>query len=120
MTVKPASAYTVDQHFEKCDPAVKAAYEAIMKSASKLGPVITDPKKTSIHLVRSTAFAGIATRKTALILTLKSDSDLRSDRIFKRERTSANRWHLEIRIENPGQVDRELAGWIKKAYSLAE
>ncbi|MEP6635448.1 MAG: DUF5655 domain-containing protein [Acidobacteriota bacterium] len=78
-----------------------------------------EAKKTSIHLVRKTAFAGVATRKTALILTLKSDSDLKSKRVSKREQSSAHRWHLEVKLETPEQVDQELVGWIKKAYELS-
>lgn len=109
----------VDEHFEGKLPEVRATYAAILKAAKKLGPVEEDPKKTSIHLNRKTAFAGIATRKTALILTLKSDTDIRSARIAKSERTSTNRWHAEVRLERPTQVDRELLGWLKKAYDLA-
>jgi hypothetical protein len=87
--------------------------------SGKLGPYKEEAKKTSIHLVRRTAFAGIATRKTALILTLKSDRDLKSKRIAKREQASANRWHLEIRLEEPDQIDTELVLWLTKAYELA-
>lgn len=115
----PSIVHNVAQHFDKSELAVRATYEQILKAARKLGPLTEEAKKTSIHLVRKTAFAGVATRKTALILTLKSDTDLASKRIVKREQTSANRWHLEVRLESPDQVDRELSGWLKKAYDLA-
>jgi hypothetical protein len=78
-----------------------------------------EAKKTSIHLVRKSAFAGVATRKTALILTLKSDSNNTNKRISKREQASAHRWHLEIKLEAPEQVDREIRAWLEKAYELA-
>jgi hypothetical protein len=32
---------------------------------------------------------------------------------------SANRWHLEIRLEDPDQVDRELTSWLADAMRLA-
>lgn len=115
-----STAHTVQEHFDKCSPAVSATYARILEASGKLGPFTQEPKKTSIHLVRRTAFAGIATRKTALILTLKSDTDRKSKRILKREQASANRWHLEIRLEEPGQIDRELVAWLKRAYELAE
>ncbi|MEP6742689.1 MAG: DUF5655 domain-containing protein [bacterium] len=111
--------HSVGEHFEKRDPSVRATYNAILQTAKKLGPVKEDPKKTSIHLVRKTAFAGIATRKTALILTLKSDSDITSKRIARREQASANRWHLEIKLNAPEQVDKEIVAWLKKSYQLA-
>jgi uncharacterized protein DUF5655 len=110
--------HTVSEHFDNRAPEVKATYAAILKAAKKLGPVSEEAKKTSIHLVRKTAFAGVATRKTALVLTLKSDSDV-AKRIARREQASTHRWHLEIKLEKPDQVDRELVGWLKKAYQLA-
>jgi hypothetical protein len=117
MTAK--NGHTVREHFENRAPEVRETYSRILKTARKLGPVAEDPKKTSIHLVRNTAFAGVATRKTALILTLKSATDLASDRISKREQVSANRWHLEVRLESPAEVDREIARWIEKSYALS-
>lgn len=111
--------HTVKEHFANRAPEVKATYAAILKAAKKLGPVNEEAKKTSIHLVRKSAFAGVATRKTALILTLKSDSDIASKRIARREQASAHRWHLEIKLETPEQVDREIIQWLERAYALA-
>src|SRR6185369_2420892 len=114
-----STSHTVQEHFDKCSPAVTATYSRILEAAGHLGPFHQEAKKTSIHLVRKTAFAGIATRKTALILTLKSASDIRSPRINRREQASANRWHVEIRLEHPAEVDREVAAWLQRAYDLA-
>lgn len=112
--------HTVAQHFERSEPHVQAVYDKILKAARAIGPVGEDPKKTSIHLTRRTAFAGIATRKSALILTLKSATDIDDERIIKHEQASANRWHLEVRLEQPRDVDTTVTGWIKTAYALAE
>jgi hypothetical protein len=111
--------HTVAEHFEKRAPEVEATYAAILKAAKKFGPVKEEAKRTSIHLVRKSAFAGVATRRTALILTLKSDADVTNKRIHKREQASAHRWHLETRLETPEQVDREIVAWLRKAYELA-
>jgi hypothetical protein len=64
-------------------------------------------------------FAGVTPRKDALILTIKSDTDIRSKRFFKRQQASARRWHLEIRLDDPKQVDRELKSWLKDAMELS-
>lgn len=109
----------VKSHFAKSDPAVLATYQRLLEAARTLGPVAEDAKKTSIHLVRHTAFAGVATRRSSLILTLKSAQDIRSPRIEKREQTSAHRWHLDIRLEKPADVDRQLTTWLNTAYELA-
>jgi hypothetical protein len=112
--------HEVSQHFAKASPDVRATYDRILAAARKWGPVEEGPKKTSIHLNRSTAFAGVATRKNALILTVKSKTDLESNRVSKHERASANRWHLEIRLTDPKQVDAELLGWLRASYDMSE
>src|SRR5262245_42801204 len=109
---------TVKAHFAKSEPAVLATYGRLLETARTLGPVREDPKKTSIHLVRQTAFAGIATRRSSLVLTLKSAKDIRSPRIMKREQASAHRWHVEVRLEKPADVDRQLTTWLSAAYEL--
>jgi uncharacterized protein DUF5655 len=98
---------------------VRAIYGRILQAVSRLGPFTEDPKKTSIHLVRQTAFAGIATRKTALLLTLKAERDIRSPRVSGHEQASKNRWHLVVRLSDPAEVDAELLGWLREAYALA-
>lgn len=110
---------TVQQHFARSAPEVKATYQRLLAVTRGFGPVSEDPKKTSIHLVRRIAFAGVATRRTALMLTLKSDVDIPNSRIERHEQASANRWHLIVRLASPDDVDRTLTRWLKAAYELA-
>ena len=111
---------TVADHFSGRSTQVRDIYQEIVNASSALGPVVEDPKKTSIHLNRRTAFAGIQTRKDALILTLKSDCDVKDRRVHKTEQTSANRWHLEVKIVAPEEVDDQIRQWLKAAYELAQ
>lgn len=115
----PDSGFTVKSHFEDKEPAVRHIYDRLLISAEKFGPVREDPKKTSIHLVHNTAFAGVATRKSAIILTVKSDRKLSNPRIHKSEQTSANRFHHEVKLTSPADVDSELVKWLKDAYALS-
>jgi len=114
-----ANVTVVNPHFAKCDPDVQLTYRRILEVARALGPVAEESKKTSIHLVARTAFAGVATRRSALILTLKSAKDIRSPRIEKREQVSAHRWHVQIRLAKPSDVNRQLTTWLRAAYALA-
>ena len=98
---------------------MKATYAALLKAAKRLGPFQEDPKKTSIHLNRKSAFAGVATRKDALILTLKSQSDLDGPSVVKREQVSAHRWHIELRLASPRDVDATVREWLAAAYELS-
>jgi hypothetical protein len=114
-----ANGFLVETHFAGKDAVVRQIYDALLKHSRKFGPVTEDPKKTSIHLVNKTAFAGVATRRNALVLTLKSDRDLDSARIHKSEQTSARRFHHEVKLTTVAEVNNELIGWLKDGYTLS-
>jgi hypothetical protein len=115
----PPNGFTVKSHFEGKDAAVRQIYDRLLKATVKFGPVAEEPKKTSIHLVNKTAFAGIATRRSAMVLTIKSDRKISNPRIHKSEQTSAQRFHHEVKLASPAEVDSELVRWLKDAYELS-
>ena len=101
-------------------PAQRRIYKRLLAAANAIGPFKEDPKKTSIHLTRKSAFAGVATCKDALLVTIKADADIRSRRIVKHQHASATRWYLDVRLERPKDVDRELKSWLADAMRLAD
>lgn len=111
--------YTVESHFEGRSPLVRAIYDTVLETARGFGPFTEVPKKTSIHLDRRTAFAGIQTRKEFLILTVKSPVELFDPRIGKREHLSANRWYFEIKLHAPDDVDERISGWLRGGYEIS-
>jgi len=111
--------FSVSQHFENKDPVVKSIYERILKESRKFGEVIEEPKKTSIHLVHKSAFAGVTTRKNALILNIKSAAPIKHARIAKSEQLSASRFHQAVKLTSPDEVDSTLIGWLKDAYTIS-
>ena len=115
----PTNGFTVRSHFEGKDAAVRQIYDRLLKATEKFGRVAEEAKKTSIHLMNKTAFAGVATRKSALELTIKSDRKLSRPRIHKSEQTSAKRFHHEMKLASPAEVDSELVKWLKDAYALS-
>lgn len=111
---------TADEHFEGRPQKLRTLYDRLVSMAGKFGPVEQDPKQTSIHLNRRTAFAGVAVRKDCIVLTVKADSPIASPRIFKSEQTSAKRFHHEVKLALVKDVDAELRDWLKAAYALSE
>ena len=101
-------------------PPALALYKKLLAALKPLGKFEEEVKKTSIHLVRKTAFAGVAPRKEYLLLTIKSDKLIRSVRIKKSEQTSKSRWHVEVKLESASDIDKELLGWLRSAYALSE
>jgi hypothetical protein len=105
--------------FAKSEPIVEKTYAAILKAVSKFGPVQADAKKTSIHLVAKTGFAGVHPRKSAILLNIRSGTPIKSKRIRKVEQVSANRYHNEMLLAAPSEVDAEVVGWLKAAHALS-
>jgi len=112
--------YSVSDHFVNKDPSVRALYERLVSLLRTFGPIEVDPKKTSIHLNRKSALAGVETRRNYLLLNIKSDHQIKSPRIEKAEQVSAKRFHHKVRISSPEDLDAELKTWLKEAYLLSE
>ena len=106
--------FTSKSHLERKDAVVPQIYDRILKSSRKFGGVAEEPKQTSIHLVNRTAFAGVAKRKSAIILTMKSDHKLSSPRIHKSEPTWAKRFHHEVKLASLADIDAELVKRLKR------
>lgn len=119
MSTSPVN-FTVESHFTDKSPVVREIYNRLIKALRKIGPVTEEPKKTSIHLVHGSALAGVSTRKDALWLNIRLDHKIASPRINKMEQVSAKRFHNELKLTSPDEVDAELAGWLKEAYHLGD
>jgi len=115
-----AETYSVGDHFVNKDPSVRALYDQLVSLLRTFGPVEEDPKKTSIHLNRKSALAGVETRKNYFLLNVKSDHPIRSPRIEKAEQVSSKRFHHKVRISSLKDFDEELKAWLKEAYALSE
>jgi len=101
-------------------PASQSTYAKVVAEIGKLGPFEVEEKKTSLHLSHGRAFAGVHPRATGIILNLVLDSPLKNARVHKCEQVSANRHHVEFKLEDPAQIDAQLVGWMKKAYSITD
>src|SRR6266568_7621916 len=93
------------------DDVVQAIYTRLLEALRSLGPFQEEPKKSSIHLVRTVGFAGVHPRKSYLYLNLRTDHPIESTRITKAEQVSKNRYHNELKLTSPDEIDEELLGW---------
>jgi hypothetical protein len=105
--------------FAKSEPQVEKTYAAILKAVSKFGDIRAEEKKTSIHICAKTGFAGVHPRKSAVLLNIRSATPIKSERIRKLEKVSANRFHNEMLLASPKEVDAEVIAWLKAAYALS-
>jgi Domain of unknown function (DUF5655) len=109
---------SVDSLFTGKDPVVRQIYDRIVHELEGIGPFAEEPRKTSIHLVHTVAFAGIHPRKSALILSLRTDRPVDNPRVVRSEQVSANRWHIEFKLTDPSDVDEEVRTCLAEAVAL--
>jgi Domain of unknown function (DUF5655) len=95
-----AETYSVADHFVNKDPLVGELYDQLVSLLRAFGSVEEDPKKTSIHLNRKSALAGVETHKNYLLLNMKADHPIKSPRIEKAEQISSKRFHQKVRISS--------------------
>jgi len=112
--------FSVNDHFVNKEASVRALYDQLLKILNGFGPVTEMPKKTSIHIDRKSALAGVETRRDCILLTIKADHKINSPRIEKHEQISARRFYHKVRVRSPKDFDAELKAWLKDAYRLAE
>ena len=104
--------------FDKSDPAVRATYDRLLLRVRRIGPVVAEVKKTSIHLKSRAAFAGVHPLKSRLDLNIVSAAPIADPRVVKRDRISASRYHNVVPLSSPHDVDAQLLEWLKAAYEL--
>ena len=111
--------FSMDSHFSGKEPSVRKMYDRLLSALREFGKVIEEPKKTSIHLVNVSAFAGVQTRGTYILLNIKADHKIESPRIHKGEQISAKRFHHRVKISSVSEIDKELLGWLHEAYTMS-
>lgn len=100
--------------------ALKPVYDAVVKAVSGFGEdVEIAPKKTYVSLRRSKQFALVQpSTKTRVDLGVNLKAEKPAGRLEKSGGFNAMVSH-RVRLEKPGDVDKDVTAWLKKAYEQA-
>ena len=99
-------------------PEVNDLYGRLITELNKFGKITVEEKKTSFHIKSGVAFAGVHHRKQYFMLNIVSAVPIKSARVVEQEQVSAHRFHNRVKIEKTEEIDKELLGWLKEAFSL--
>lgn len=106
-------------YFQSKDPIVEKMYDRLTAAVQKLAPQsVFEYKNTSVHVVATSAFLGIHFMKNQLEINIVLDQPIKSPRVHTVEKVSANRFHNEVRLSDPQEINAELLKWIQQAYIL--
>jgi predicted transport protein len=94
---------------------LRPVYDALVAAATLLGPdVEIVPKKTGVSLRRSKQFAVIEVPSAKRV---QLGLQLREHPLTERLLTGNAMCSHKVNLESPADVDDELKGWIREAYS---
>jgi hypothetical protein len=111
---------SLDHLFDGNAPNVRATYDRLIAALQQIGDVKVSPKQTSIHLEKTSGFAGVHPRKTAFNLEFRTDYAINDPRIARTQQLSARRFEHTVKLEQESDVDDQLLKWLKDAYELAK
>ena len=99
-------------------PQLRPVLDAVLAAASALGPVTVQARKTCVSLVspRRTFAAVQATTKSRVDLGLRLDGVAPAGRLLVARNIASGTINLRIALGGPGEVDEEVAGWLRRAY----
>lgn len=104
--------------FSKSDATLQS-YTRLSDELADLPDVRIEEKKGSIHVVSGrAAFLGVHPRKEGLLLNIVLARPITDARIIKAEQVSRSRFHNELKISRPEEIDDTVIGWIREAHSI--
>jgi len=102
-------------------PQLRPVLDAVLAAASGLGPVTAAARRTCVSLVSSRrTFAAVqATTKGRVDLGLRLDGVPAAGRLLVAKNIASGTINLRIGLSGPGEVDEEVAGWLRRAYDAS-
>ncbi len=100
------------------NPITSKLYSSLLEELNNIGQFEVEVKKTTLHVVHKRAFLGVHPRKEGLLLNIVTSEPIDSKRFKKCEQVSTNRYHNQLVVNAPEQINDELMSWIELSYSL--
>ena len=112
--------HTLEQHFERKPPEIRALFDALIEAIRHIGPVRVLPEKTRIAFQVRMSFAQVTPRRGWLDGHLVLARRIESPR-FRRVTTISPRNHVhEFRLDEPAGIDNEFREWLAESYAVGE
>ena len=100
------------------DPVSSGIFSALIGQVDSLDGCELQENASSFHVKHGRAFLGIHPRRGGLLVNIVLARQLESARVHRAEHVSSNRWHNEIILRDPSEIDAEFLAWMDEAYSL--
>jgi hypothetical protein len=97
---------------------LRPVLDAVLAAASALGPVTAVARRSCVSLVspRRTFAAVQATTRSRVDLGLRLDGVSPAGRLLVAKNIASGTINLRIALSDPGEVDDQVVGWLRRAY----
>jgi hypothetical protein len=100
-------------------PRARRLYERFEQLIARCGEYHVSPAKTRITFLGRVRFAGITSlSEDSMTCSFALPYPLRSPRFLKVEEVVPGWWSHRMRLTDPGQLDEQVQGWLRKSYRL--
>ena len=114
----PASADAAVDEIYAAKPALRPIHDALMQAIAGFGDFEVAPKKGYVSLRRRKQFAMIGpATKTQVEVGLNMKDVAATDRLVALP--AGGMCQYKVRLATAGEVDKELVGWLRRAYDSA-
>jgi hypothetical protein len=110
--------YSLDLHFGKRNPEVRASFEALMHALPKIGKSVLHSSKTTLSLRNKATFVTLCPEKKQLKLVFALARVADEFPVVRTREFSKNKIAHVIYLDGADQVDEQLIRLLKEAYGL--
>jgi hypothetical protein len=108
----------IDDHFRGKGPELRNVFDALCTALKRTGPLRVDAVESTINLVSTHHFGGVAVRRHHLRLGFLADRTIRDARIVRAERVGPHRISHHVALRSIDELDAQLLGWLAAAQAL--
>ncbi len=114
--------YPLNKHFKGKEEVARPLYNKLKAEIEKsIGPLKVESLPCCIHFVTTSdayTFAAVYALRDKIRIHFGSGQEIKSPRIDKSAKVSANKYMHSIDINSAKEIDSELLSWVKQAYNL--
>lgn len=106
----------IEQHFISKKPEMRLLYDQLMQLLGSTEAYRISVVKNAILVSANSTFLAIKPKKNWLDIEFVLAEEVNDFPIHKTIKAAHNRWAHFMRIQHPDELDRQLAGWVKRAF----
>ncbi len=103
---------------QKVDRQIAPQTDFKKEIEKNVGDLKIESPPCCIHLVSNYTFGAVWPLKDRIRIDFRTNFKIKSKKMWKMIKMSANRYLYYLEIKDRKEIDKELLGWIKKAYYL--